>query len=346
MPKKALMDPETFAKRLKQRSQWWQSILDPISGAGARIPDPCGYHTATFQSVKRYTVPVNAQGIAGLRLTTPYLANGSTGTTRLNGQIQMTDAASSSANLNWGNGAGSPGASTGFAEAEATLCAGSSSLASVIRPVSGCVMATYTGTSLSDAGTLVSYTNPGGIEANTVSDSRLKQLFGTSLTPVKANRAAISRLLPIQRGAVISAAVPIHAADYRDFVSADLTGSLDRPPRELGVYLVGGTPSTGSLEYVVVVNYEFVPRFQTGGLIAAQPSPVDPLEEAFVLSNLNVEDATGTCSIKQFSAAPSASSVTQAVKREESGPMSTMTEAAGFLGSILEVGLPLLGALL
>jgi hypothetical protein len=205
-------------------------------------------------------------------------------------------------------------------------------------------MGTYTGTSLSDAGTIVSYTNPGGLETNIVTDARLRQLYGAAVTPVKQNRVGIARLLPVQRSNTIRAAgAAQQSADYRDFVGADLTGSLERPAREFGVYISGGTPSTGSLECVIVVNYEFVPRFQTGGLIPAEASPVDPLEEAFVLTHLGVEDAAGTCSLKQFASAPSASSVTQAERRENSGPMSALTEAAGFFGSILEVGLPLLG---
>jgi len=209
-------------------------------------------------------------------------------------------------------------------------------------------MATYTGTSLSDAGTIVSYVNPTGVESSTVADSRLRSLYTAQVTPVKQKAASIARLLPQSNGNT-SNSNPTGSWDYRHFYTAnvDRAGTNTYAPfAEHGVYLTGGSSGTGSLDVTLVYNYEFIPRFNTSSIIQADPSPIDPFEEAFVLGCLTNEDATGTCSIKQYASPPSSSGVTRAEKIEETGPLSPMTGATGFLGTILEVGLPLLAAVL
>jgi hypothetical protein len=351
--KRVFMDAEAFTKALKKRSQWFQSLMDPISGAGARIPDPSGYKTTCFQMVKRVTVPVGVAGVSGIRVTDLYpMDSGATVNTAGNfANFQITNGALANAsNLNWSDGT-TTGSSLYTPEVNGVLSAGATSLASLIRPVSSAIYASYTGTSLSDAGTFVSYVNPAGMEASSVADSRLRSLNGSSLLPVKANRVAISRWLPIQRSPSATAAglMGTSTRDYRTFTSGNRTPPTtvnETCPCEFGVYMVGGTASTGSVEFVIVTNYEFTPRFAQSGLIEASPSPQDPLEENFVMSTIEVKDATGSLPMRAFSEVPSASSVTKAEKVEESGPLAALTGAIGFLGPILEVAGPLLAALI
>lgn len=351
------MTAESFEKKIQKRSQWWNSIMDPIAGAGARIPDPSGYHTATYQYVKRITMPVNAAGCAGLRVSSPYVQGNGAGGADYS-QYQVVTSGGTAASLGWGNITNTIGNGMAFDEVNASLGGNGSldSLAALVRPVSACVMATYTGTSLSDAGTMCAYTNPGFLENSAVSADRLKSLYGSIVTPCKANKALVARLLPIQLG---EAMIPVAAAnlpavagttcDYRDFIHANhnyASLGTPNPKREFGVFLTGATPSTGSVDFIIVVNFEFIPRFSSGSLLSTSPSPVDMYEEAFVMSTLDIEDATGTCSLKQFSEVPSASRITKAEREEISGPLSSMTGAVGFLGSIVETALPLIGALI
>jgi hypothetical protein len=344
-----LLSPEGFEKALQKRSPWYQSIMDPLNGGGAKIPDPSGYNTACYQYVRRVTVPVNAQGVAGLRILQPYtLDSAASSTAGAIGQYQATGPASSIANLAFGDGAVA-GASLLFADLNAALSSGGNSLAQAIRPVSGAIMGTYTGTSLSDAGTFVSFSTPTYNPSSNSSDSYMRNLFGSSLMPVKANRAAIARLLPIDRSADVTAAgiVNLPGVDYRAFVIANRALGAQNPiDRGFGVYATGMTPSTGSVDFIVVLNFEFIPRFIAGGFISSEASPQDPMEENFVLSTLDVGDAAGSVTLRDFSQAPSASSVVKAEKKEDTGPLSAVTESVGFLGSILEVGLPLLAAIL
>lgn len=350
MPKNPHMSAEKFLSSLKKRSAWWSSIMDPVTGGGARIPDPSGYHTACYQYVKRVTVAVNAQGVAGLRITDPYSwASTAFGTAGEPCNFQTTIPTSAAANLAWGDGTTS-GNGIYFQELNSTLANGVSSLASLIRPVSGAVIATYTGTSLSDAGTFVSYTNPAGLESSATADSRFRTLYGATVMPVKANRCSISRLLPVQRSPPVGSGGVLlnNAIDYRAFKQANRGITSDQTSysfREFGVYATGCTASTGSVEFIIVVNYEFVPRFNTGNFIEATASPQDPIEENFVVSNLSEEDATGTLSLREFAEVPSSSGPTKAERDSVGGPLSFMTEVVGFLGPILEIGLPLLALL-
>lgn len=345
--KSAVLTAEQFENRLKKRSQWWNSIQNPLEGAGARVPDPIGWRTSTYQMVKRFSLPLNAGGCAGLRVMSPVPCNNTGDSLNLIGNYQVITAGGIVTNLAWGSLGGNVIGSSFFDEVNTALCAGANSLADVIRPVSGGVYATYTGTALSNAGTIVSYTNPGGFESSNSSDTRFRSLATASVMPVKSNSVAIAKLLPMIRNIAPGPSYGGGMWDYRTFYPASFTrGGSDTPPtQELGVYLTGGTPSTGSLDILVVFNYEFKQRLNSG-LIPSLPSPIDPMEEAFVLGALDNDDATGTCSLKQYATAPSDSRVTQAEKQEESGPLASLTNAVGFLGPILEVGLPLLASVL
>jgi hypothetical protein len=111
--------------------------------------------------------------------------------------------------------------------------------------------------------------------------------------------------------------------------------------------MVGGTPSTGSVEFKIIINEEFTVRFNTQSFIQSNPSPVDVFEENFVLGQLSLEQhSAASVPLSEFAKAPTTSKVTAAEQKETGGPLSALSESVGFLGSILEVGLPLLGALL
>lgn len=347
------MTAEEFTKRLKKRSQWWCSIEDPVTGAGARIPDPCGFNTATYQFVQRFTLPVNAQGIAGLRVVSPYLQSAGNAASTTNAgasQYQVTNVNAAASALNWSDGSTTSNGLL-FTQANSNLASpAGSSLASVARPVSGCVYGVYTGTSLSDAGEFVSYAATGpGSTGDTTGDTYYRQLYGTTVVPIKGSRCAASRLFPQKLATWVQGGVVQQAnADYSTFVPTDRlpNQTKDNIFREFGCYLIGGTFSTGSVDFVVVINYEFVPRFQAASFVSVAPSPVDPFEESFVLGQVDMADATSTVTVKQYSAVPSTSSTVVAERQEQSGPLSPLTEAVGFLGPILEIGLPLLGSLL
>ena len=77
--------------------------MDPIRGGGVKIPDPVGTDTGTYQHVENVSVGVNANGIAGLRIITPYINNYHYGGDDNDGSnYQITSDTSTLSNLKWG----------------------------------------------------------------------------------------------------------------------------------------------------------------------------------------------------------------------------------------------------
>lgn len=352
---KTMMTADRMTQALKKRSPWYQSIMNPLQGGGARIPDPCGVETATFQFVKDGTILTAPSGYAGIRALSLLPSANTTDIATVNAdcygwQLGAIDA--TAANIGFGTGgslASTTGASFVPSAMNSVLGSGSPSLASLARVVSSAIYVWYEGSLLNTAGDYVTYNNPAGIQSSSSTPDSFANLYGAAVSPIVQGRSAVARWLPLSRqdlAAVGSSFQGTFTQDYRSFQPANAvySSTFRAPMREFGV-IIRGIPNA-SFRYRIVTNVEFIPRLNQNSLFSVSPSPVDPVEENFCLDNLDIGDSGTTVPASAVGAVPSVSRVVEAVKKETSGPLSAVTGAVGFIGDILEVAGPLLGAII
>lgn len=345
----SLMSADRMIGALKKRSPWYQSIMHPLQGGGARIPDPCGFETATFQFVYDGTMAASSTGFTGVRALGLQPSANLSSIVTLNAdcygfQQAATDASGS--DIGFGLG-GTAAATRGMClTPDAMNTAISQGLSSMARVVSAAIHVWYEGALLNTAGDYVAYNNPAGLQSNGSSPNSFAALYGASVMPITQGRAAISRWLPITRNqsAITSGTTQSQFSnDYRAFTGSDISYSptLKSPMREFGVIIRGATAGT-VFRYRIVANIEFVPRLNTNSLFSVSASPIDVMEESFCLQNLGIEDASGDLPSRAVATVPSTNRVMEAARKETSGPMAAITEAAGFVGDIISLAKPLL----
>jgi len=300
---KALMQ-----SRLKKKSPWFDSIMDPVAGGGVKIPDPIGTNTGTYQHVENVSVPVNANGVAGLRIITPYINS------YLNGNedgsnYQTTIPASTTGSLVWGARSIATNAFS-FLDIPAIMKANSSQH----RVVSCAVIAHPEVSTLADAGEICAFVTPFRANDNTVSYAELQYQWDSTLLPVNVHKPAIARWYPLEsqiKDFNGQTEVPDTEEDgntsYRDFIDPNRVahGVI---PWEVGVCCAGMTPSQGIVRFQICVNYEFIPISSTA-MVTTEASPIDPMEEQLVSNWVSEVPVTSVISQNQASKAPTPSSV-------------------------------------
>jgi hypothetical protein len=287
---------------LKAASPWYKSMRDPLEGAGARIPDPIGVPTATLQVVQYQSVAVNAGGVAGLVLASPYQVNAS------QGQIFTT------------LGTATTGALALQALAASTTLTSSVFLntsAQSARVVSCAIFGEYEGTTLQDSGDVTCYQAPlysvssfTGGAGNTIAS--YQTLYNASVIPV--NKA---RTRPVATYWYPYEAEGISYQDFfltnaASFVRPPLNAAGQSPTWELGIFYTGLPASTGSIRFTIVVNYEYVPALNTLDLLGASPSPDDPTELSLCEGWIEEDPVTGIVANKIVDVAPGARKVDEA----------------------------------
>jgi len=327
--------------RLKKKSPWFSAIMDPIRGGGVKIPDAVGTDTGTYQHVENVSVSVNANGIAGARISTPYINNYHYGAADDDGtNYQLTSTASTLADLKWGSQAVPGQGGYPFARVPAMMKANAQSH----RIVSCCVVAQPEVSTLSDAGEMCAFVKPFDCNDSTVPYATLQSQWDSSLMPVNQHKPMIARWYPLSSDYELFNTVTSvvedepHTISYQDFIDPDVhytepIADQGIIPWEIGVVCTGMTPSTGVVRFQFVVNYEYIPKTQTT-MIDCDPSPIDPTEEQLTCKWVSDCTVTGPISQKQASQPPAASTVSE--RYEPTG--------FGMLFNVVEEFMPLIKA--
>jgi uncharacterized protein YdcH (DUF465 family) len=335
--------PIDIQSRLKKKSPWFASIMDPLANGGVKIPDPVGTDTGTYQHVENVSVGVNVNGIAGLRVCSPYINRydagdpvGSNYQTTTN--TGVSGGPSSLSNLAWG-----AGAATQLMQAFARIPEMMQSVAQSHRVVSAWVVAQPEVSTLSDAGEMCAFVKPFDCNPYSVDYSTLQSQWDTALMPVNQHKPLAARHYPLSSDYFPfngNSTQPEEGQEpptisYQDFMDPNIAGQSDNGtgviPWEFGVVCTGMTPNTGVVRFTIVVNYEYIPKTSTGSISGATKDRNDVTESNLVSSWVSDCPVTGVVPQSTVSRAPAACSIPE----EPSG--------FGMMFNVIEEMLPLMG---
>jgi len=289
---------EQIQGRLRKKSPWYTSIINPLQGAGCKIPDETGEETGTVQIVERLTFSSAASGTnpttGGMQISSPYINLGNTATTNTTGvNYQVTNTTDTPTSINFGNGT-----NNGFTYGTEFSGAGSfRSIAGSHRVVSCCLMVEHEASLSNNQGEICLYAIPFGYTTAPAYNT-YKNLYSSITVPLNQNKPAMIRWFPIAKYDSNSAEV----ISYKSF----LTPTFTTPPAwTLGV-LCSGCVAGVIFRVTMVVNYEFLPLYNTLNILSVSPSPVDVEEEALVGKWVETMPVAATVSDKLMSSSPGA----------------------------------------
>lgn len=292
--------------RLKKKSPWYTSIKDPLHGADCKIPDETGVETGTLQIVQRFTTTANAEGVAGAKLITPYVNSVALGDPN-GSNIQIITPGSNAIAMEWGDLAGNPGKATAF-DGVADIKA----ISKQHRIVSCCLIAQSEAALATNSGEICGWVTDFADTAAPLYDTYLN-LYKTAVLPVNSNSALTVRWFPVTR----------QDWSFKSFLDTDRktfdTDDSDDeaiPTWNLGVCCKGMTPGT-VVRITAVVNYEFIPTYNTLNVLDVSPSPNDVTEVDLVESW--VQEMPISAPISQKTAASSPATVAPQHGEEPTG---------------------------
>jgi hypothetical protein len=312
MPKmKGGTSAEMIQKRLKKKSPWFASISDPLHGADCKIPDETGVETGCLQIVQRGTVTVNGNGVAGARISTPYVNNcNATPGTGVNIQV-LPPATASQTSIAWGDGTTS-GVTYGF---EWNGSAEIRTVTNAHRVVS-CALYVQPEPALADnKGEICLFAEPfADLDSPNYTD--YLNNYKSVVVPINSNQASKVLWYPFAR----------QDWSFKSFLRTDGDGfntddsindsDLPTPWWTLG-FIAAGAAETVVIRYTAVVNFEFVPDFNTLNILGASPSPQD-VTEVDLVENW-VQDMPVAEPIPQRQAASSPDSVKPSHDDDQTG---------------------------
>ena len=314
--------------------------MEPISGAGVKIPDPIGTETGTYQHVQNVTVKANEFGQAGLRIISPWINSYNNGADNNGLNYQVTISPPTGGEILWGNSDDATFKGHNFAVIPPLMKAN----ARTHRVVSASVIAQPEVATVADSGEMCAFITPFFCNPRLTSYSKYQAQWDSTMIAVNTHKPVISRWYPLESefkyydGTVIDVNDEGDMMSYRDFVDPNTGGPEDDRgviPFEVGVLVVGLPPGDSGLGSVVrfqiVVNYEFIPILSTA-MVMAEPSPIDPMEEQLVNSWIGERPMTEVIPQKLASKGPSPS---QVANQDPSG--------FGMLFNVVEEFLPLIG---
>jgi len=285
---------DQIQKRLKNKSPWFQSIMDPLVGADVKIPDATGFETGTLQLVHRdsFVMPATVNGVMGFRVICPY-PNKSPAPYSKN--FEFTSGATVAA-VAWDT------VTVGEFETSAPL----QSYSVGVRVVSACIIIQSEASLATNSGIVTGYINPfpsspfGNADPLSVYQNHYK----SAILPLNNNAPLIVRWLPIKENGG-------HYDMFYQPTNPQGNNDVDDVPfYEMGV-LVSGAPSGATFLVTVVVNYEFLPFENAINILDATPSPQDAQEVDLVenwVQDLNVVTETTT---RAVSKSPASSEVAE-----------------------------------
>jgi len=309
---------EDLDNRLKERSLYYQSLLDPMQGAGAKVPDLTAIPTATFQMVQRVTTAANAGGLCGLRVPSPQFASANaTVATQQYAGYQGIAAAATVGAISWGAvvdwaGFTSFGGSVSFS-----------------RCVSAALYAEFIGTELQDSGQFTCQFGPGAFASPTTL-AQLENFPYSSITPVNRNTPVMVRYIP-------QGFFDLPFVNTGNGITSDWGSHTDSM-----IIIVSGIPAGSQVVFTFVGNYEFQPSSQSVNLIDTMPSPSDPVEISKVGQWAQEIETSGLVPAKYVDITPSAAATNKAEARVIAHEEQDSLGGLGMLGDILDFAIPTL----
>lgn len=310
--------------RLKNKSPWYQSILNPLKGADVKIPDATGVETGTLQMVQRVplqaiTGDVGSWTGCGIRTT---CLHPNAGTTNASDNFQTIGDLGVEGQPIWG-----PLKEFDAAETLKTYSQG-------VRVVSAALYVQSLASLSENSGEITAYLRPypavlyvDGNELETYQNT-----YKASIIPVNLNKPAMVRWYPVKD----------NGAEYDMFYLPTQTAGPgyendgpEVPFWEMG-FIITGCPSGTQFEVMIVVNYEFIPLTNAINILDASPSPVDAQEVDMVETWVQDMSPSGMTSNNNVSSPPQVSEV------EEPG----FGTGFGFLAEIFKEIAPIALALL
>lgn len=257
--------------RLQKRSPWYSSIVDPLHGSDAKIPDDTGVETGTCQLVERYTAVSNASGVAGFRIVTPYLNKCINAGTVIGKNTQRLSTTATPTSLIWGEitaGVFQSGNGIPFASVS-----GLQSITNSHRIVSAALYVQPEVSLANNSGEYCMFSH--GFSASG------SPLYNDYLNDYKS--IAIPLSAPTNTGVVRWYPVSKQDWSFKSFLRTDgssLTydddGANSVPYWSMG--FISTCEAAVTFRVTVVVNYEFIPRDNVLNVLDTSPSPQDSME--------------------------------------------------------------------
>jgi len=283
--------------RLRTKSPWYTSIQDPLHGAGCKIPDATGEETGDTQIVQRQTVQANDTGNAGFQVLTPYINMGNHATTAgIN--MQTINSASNDITIAWGDG-------TNDGDGYGTEFSGAGDLRAVTnahRVVSACMIVEHEASAMSNEGEMTLFCSPFS-KTNSPLYNTYVNLYSSIQVPLNLNKPATIRWFPISREAdLMNDEGDLQPPwSYSDFAR---TVDFGPPLWQFG-FLTSGVATGTAFKITIVVNYEYLPIYNTLNILSASPSPVDMEEESLVTEWVETMPAATLISETKANSSPS-----------------------------------------
>lgn len=304
--------PDQIQNRLKKKSPWFTSINDPLHGADCKIPDETGVETGTLQLVQRHTTKANSNGLCGVRIYSPYVNSAPLNTTGsatgLN--YQLLNSTSDFNNIEWNDGSASvaPAGNFGFSFDGYTDI---QAITNSHRVVS-CAIIIQPETSLSE--------NKGEL---TLFSSAFKDFsndeyvdygnhFKSAIMPINCNKAAQVTWYPVAKE-------DISFKSFMATVGTEFDEAIESP-NSVPIYQLGfiaWAEPDSIFRVTMVVNYEFIPTWNTLNVLDVKPSPNDS-QEVDLVENW-VQDMEVAKPVSQTRVSSSPSSVSPSHEDDETG---------------------------
>jgi hypothetical protein len=288
-------------RRLKTQSPWYQSIIDPLHGADAKIPDDCGDETGTLQLVQRGLIEV------------PALANACTG-------VVTQTLFPSAIGPNEGYTATNPATSTNvlvdfLVGTRYDTTDALQAYAQGVRVVSAAIYVQPECTLANAAGEICMFVVPGEQKpaAPETYDEYVNK-YGSVTIPLNTQSSSMARWYPIKMNRYANAQENTdYSAFYDPFNAAP-------DPHFMG-FITNGVPAGVSLRWTIVINYEFLPQENSINILNAKPSPADSTEVDLVENWVQSDSPVRPVSLKMMETPPSPVSPThdEAAENDESG---------------------------
>lgn len=303
--------------RLKKKSPWYQSIMDPLHGADAKIPDETGVETGTLQLVERMTVHTNDNGIGGMRILTPYINSAKNVVAQVvagsNVQYINPSGTDTETSLDWGSTNAAGGTFTSGTAIPFEAITGIQQITNQHRIVSACLMVQPEVSLSTNQGEYCLFLNDFAVEESSDYGDYLNNYKSVAIPISSAQNSGIVRWFPVAR----------QDWNFKAFLRTDGiqldydddTATSDCPYWVLGV-LFSGAPA-GRFRCTVVVNYEFIPKDNVLNVLDTSPSPQDSMETDLV--ERWVQDAPLAAPIPTRVASSSQSSVEPSPGTNDSG---------------------------
>jgi hypothetical protein len=289
---------EQIQSRLKKKSPWYTSIMDPLHGMDCKIPDETGEETGTVQIVENYSITTTSAGQPlGVRILNPYVNNNNAVGSDVGVNYQTLTTASTALALAWG-------LPTASGETQGYQWTGAGDLKAITnnhRVVSCAIYAEHEASLSTNQGEFCAYVVPMG-STNAPLYATYSNFYGASLIPLNQNKPAAARWFPMQAINTDAVSGNVTTLSYKTFVPTDNSDNF-LSNWELGI-LTSGLATGVTVRFKMVVNYEFLPTFNTLNIVSASPSPVDLEEESLVGGWVESMPITGVAVASKVNSAP------------------------------------------